>query len=162
MKTLQEILDDFGKNETATANLLLLERYRERNLVYEFNRNGDLIKTWKSTRDLRINGGFEIKKTQRGCSIKRDGRIFSMDPSFSKIKDKVEEDFDKICSKQSMSVCQFKSDGTLVGTYKTLRIASKGCNINPASISRNIRNPYTLKGEKRTLKGFYFRHEKSL
>ena len=162
MKTLQEILDDFGKNETATARVLTLDRLRERLLVYEFNKDGDLIKTWKSQRDLMENGGFEYKRTKRGFSITRDGRILSMNPCFSDIKDNVKKDFDKVYGNRSMRVCQFNVNGELVDTHDSIYKASKKTKFNPTNISRNIRNPYTLKGEIRTLKGFYFRQEKTL
>lgn len=162
MKTLQEILDDFGKNETATAEPNALDRLRDRKVVYEFNKNGDLVKSWKSQRDLVINGGFELKRTKRGFSISRDERIFSYDSCFSNFKDQVEKDFDKIYGNRSMKVCQFDRNGELVDTHDSTWKASKKTQINRGNIIRNIKNPYGKKGQIKTLKGFYFRQEKTL
>ena len=162
MKTLQEILDDFGKNETATADLNGLDRLRERKVVYEFNKNGDLVKTWKSQRDLAINGGFDLKLTKKGFSIAKDERIFSYDSCFSNFKDQVKKDFDKIYDNRFMTYCQFNRNGELVDTHDSLWKAAKKTGLNRGNIIRNIKNPYGTKGQIKTLKGFYFRQEKTL
>jgi len=162
MKTLQEILDDFGKNETASADLNTLDRLRDRKVVYEYNKNGDLVKTWKSQRDLTINGGFEFKPPKRGFSITKDQRIFSYDSCFSNFKDQVDKDFEKIYGNRSMRVYQFNLNGELVDTHDSTWRASIKTGFNRSNIIRMIKNPYTQKGQKKTLKGFYFRQEKTL
>ena len=162
MKTLQEILDDFGKNETANASLFKLEKIKLRMVVYEYNRNGDLIKTWKCALDLKNNGGFEIKPTKRGFSITKDQRIFSYDSCFSNIKDQVEKDIDKIGGSRSMKVSQFNLKGELVDTHDSTWRASIKTGLLRSNIVRNIKNPYGTRGQIKTLKGFYFRQEKTL
>ena len=155
MKTLQEILDGFSKSEVGTADNQDLSKIRIRTKIYEFNKQGEVIKVWKSREELARKTRIKFRDNKNGFLITRDQRIFSRQESHPDIQKILNKRFKQITQR----ICQYSLDGKLINEFPTVYTASKMTNIQITWINRMLKIQHTKRGKLITSNDSYFRYK---
>ena len=155
MKTLQEILNGFSNTEVATANNENLSKITFRKKIYEFNKQGKVIKVWKSREELQRQTRIGYRENKMGLYISRDQRIFSRQEFHPDIQKLLNRRFKQL----NQTICQYSLDGKLINEFPTVYTASKITNIGITSINRMLKIQHTKMGKLIKSNKSYFRYK---